>query len=186
MNAMPGLLLVQLVALRLALLLGPSAALAHEGHDHGPPEPALPAQAAPRATAESEDFELVAVLEGGGLTLYLDRHASNAPVSGARVEVESGALKAAAPERAAGVYALAGEALARPGSHPLTVTVQAGEALDLLAATLVVPAARPAGQPTAAKDASRWLAWRTGGAALLVLLGLAGAGVAWRGRRRRA
>lgn len=166
------------VLLLAGLLLPPWAVQAHEGHDHGPPEPAPPPQAAPRTVAESEDFELVAVLEGSGLTLYLDRHASNEPVAGALVEVESGALKAQAKERAAGVYILDGEVFGRPGSHPLTLTIQAGETLDLLAATLVVPAA-----PPAAADTPRWPNWGIG----LGLLGLVGlVGAVWRWRRRAA
>lgn len=163
------------------LVLPTWAVQAHEGHDHGPAEPAVPARAAPRAAAESEDFELVAVLEGEGLTLYLDRHASNEPVAGARLEVDSGALKAVARARGPGVYTLADPLFGRSGRHPLTVTVQADETLDLLAATLVVPEARPA----AATEAPRWPAWQAAGAVLLLGLALAGAGAAWRWRRRK-
>ena len=61
------------------LMLATASAWAHEGHDHGPAVPEIRVEAAPRATAESEEFELVAVLEGGKLRLYLDRYASNEP-----------------------------------------------------------------------------------------------------------
>lgn len=157
---------IRILLATLALL--PCLALAHEGHDHGPPEPTMQADAAPRAAAESEAFELVAVLESGALTLYLDRHASNAPVADARVEVESGARKALAEARGPGVYALPAGTLAKPGSHPLTITVQAGEEMDLLAATLVVPPPAQVPGDAAAGPAVRigWIGWAAGAALL--------------------
>lgn len=148
------------------LMLATATAWAHEGHDHGPAVPEIRVEAAPRATAESEEFELVAVLEGGKLQLYLDRYASNEPVSGAGIEVESGAFKRLAKAVAPGVYTLPGEAFAKPGKHPLTIGVQTGESADLLAATLDVP--QPA--TTASSDAPPpWQAWWG-----IVLSGLAG------------
>lgn len=148
------------------LMLATATAWAHEGHDHGPAVPEIRVEAAPRATAESEEFELVAVLEGGKLRLYLDRYASNEPVAGAGIEVESGAFKGLAKAVAPGVYTLPGEAFAKPGKHPLTIGVQAGESADLLAATLEVP--QPA--TTASSDApAPWQAWWG-----IVLSGLAG------------
>lgn len=149
----------------------------HEGHDHGPPPPPVVIDATPRASAESELFELVAVLEAGPrLLLYLDRHASNEPVSGAQLEVESGAFKAVAADLGGGVYAVPGEAFVRPGTHSLTLTVQAGEETDLLAASLAVP------EPAQAAVASErdWKAWAAAGAALV--LGLA---LGWRALRGR-
>lgn len=145
-------------------------AWAHEGHDHGAAvrEPRL--EAAPRASAESEEFELVAVLEkDGGLTLYLDRHATGEPVADARIELESGAFKALAQAREAGVYAVAGEALRAPGRHPLTLTVTAGNSVDLLAATLDVPQARAASATQGKADLPSWATWVAGG---LLALGL--------------
>jgi hypothetical protein len=81
----------------------------------------------PRTSAQSEEFELVAVLAEGKLTLYLDRYADNAPVPDAEVEVESGAFKAVAAQVAPGVYTVPGQAFAQPGKHPLTISVQAGD-----------------------------------------------------------
>ena len=170
---------------------------AHGGEDHGEAAAAPPpAQQAPRASAQTDDFELVAVLTGvhkpgasehehpaAGpvLTLYLDHYAPNAPVAGATVEVESGAFKAVAQQVAPGEYTVAAVALAQPGRYPLTVSVQTQEGADLLDAVLQVlqyqaPAsAAPAPTPV-------WLNWRSWGgwAAGLVLL-LAAA--AWLRRR---
>ena len=61
-----------------AALSGPAAA--HEGHDHGAAAPPQVTTLAPRVEAASADFELVAVLRDGMLTIYLDRFADNAPV----------------------------------------------------------------------------------------------------------
>ena len=157
----------------LALTLAVSAPLrAHEGHDHGPPQSMVEAVATPRAVAESEVFELVAVLEAQGLILYLDRYDSNEPVVGARIEVESGALRAIAKALTAGVYALPGETFARPGTHPLTVTVEAGDSMDLLATTLVV--GEPVREHTEpAHLLPAWVWWTGGGALVAVLAGYA-------------
>lgn len=172
------------------LILATATAWAHEGHDHGPAVQEIRVDAAPRAAAESEEFELVAVLEGGKLQLYLDRFASNEPVADAGIEVESGAFKGLAKAVAPGVYTLPGEVFAKPGKHPLTIGVQAGESADLLAATLEVP--QPAATPGSGGPLL-WQAWW--GIVLSALAGLAalvfvlarlrertvmGAGVSWR------
>src|SRR5262245_21724535 len=72
--------------LLLALVI---AAPAHEGHDHGPPE-AVAGQLAPRVSARSEVFELVGILRGERLVIYLDRFASNEPVTTADIAVTIG------------------------------------------------------------------------------------------------
>lgn len=153
----------------LALTLAVSAPLwAHEGHDNAPATQVVEPEAAPRAVAESEAFELVAILGAHGLTLYLDRYDSNEPVAGARIEVESGAIRAVAVAQAPGVYTLLGEVFTRPGTHPLTVTVEAGETMDLLATTLVVGEPdRAHAEPARLLPAWFWLA---GGGALVAAL----------------
>ena len=91
-----------------------------------------------RFSTETEQFELVGVLQGKVLTLYLDQFATTAPVRQAQMEVESGAWKGVATEVSPAVYTVPVELLAQPGQHPLTVTVQAGDEADLLSATLEV------------------------------------------------
>ncbi len=133
---------------------------------------------APRASAGTEEFELVAVLEGKKLTLYLDRFATNEPVADAQIEVDSSALKAVATQIAPGVYSLPGEVFAKPGKYPLAISVQAGDSSDLLTVTLDLP------QPVAgAAPVNSWSNWAVGGAAGALLL--VGAGfVALRRRKQ--
>jgi LPXTG-motif cell wall-anchored protein len=141
------------------------SAWGHGGEDHG--DGTAPAAvngiAPPRAAAHTEEFELVVVLADGKLTLFLDRYADNAPVPDAEIEVESGTFKAVAVQVAPGVYALPAEAFAKPGKHPLIVSVQAGENADLLSAALDI--AEPA---ATAGRAYAWTAWAAAGALLLI------------------
>ncbi|MCL4681264.1 MAG: LPXTG cell wall anchor domain-containing protein [Rhodocyclaceae bacterium] len=148
-----------------------SAAAAHGGEDHGDGAvPAATGGVAPRAFAQSEEFELVAVLADGKLTLYLDRYADNAPVPGAEVEVESGTFKAVAAQVAPGVYSVPGQVFAQPGKHPLTISVQAGDAADLLTAALDL--APPAAGVEHAHGWGEWTVWGASGVLLLAGAGL--------------
>jgi cobalt-zinc-cadmium efflux system membrane fusion protein len=69
--------------------------------------------------------------------IYLDSFASNAPVPGAKVEVEGAGLKGVAVEVAPGVYQLPAPALGA-GKHALTVSIETADNADLLATTLDV------------------------------------------------
>ena len=141
----------------LMFLVWPAIALADAGHDHGATPSAVSATLAPRIEAQSESFELLAVLESGKLTLYLDRFATNEPVSNARIEIESGAFKAVAEPGAGSVYTAPGEAFAKPGQYPLVFTIQAADDSDLLNGTLTVP--QPAGQSAHGHGWTEWLIW---------------------------
>lgn len=113
-----------------------------DGHSHAAPAPLPTVTMSPRAAAATEEFEVVAALEGKKLVVYLDRFASNEPVTKANVEVEGGGLKGAAREIAPGTYAMDVATVMSPGRHPLTIAVEAGDTADLLTATLdISPAA---------------------------------------------
>ena len=160
------------LALAIAALL-PSPALAGPGHDHGHDHaaPAATGPALPRFAASSELFELVGVLDGRQLTLYLDHAADNAPISGAQIELEIGGSKFK-PEARDEVYELTLPAAPRPGVLPVTATVTAGADIDLLAGELDIHgdthagthdegAAHAHGWPT-------WAGWAAGGIAALI------------------
>ena len=122
---------------------------AHAGEDHAEETSApLPLEAfAPRAYAQSEDFELVVVLDVGQqplrrLLATLDRFETNEPVSGATLEIEFNGTTQAAKEVGPGVYAVESMALAGlpPGSElALTVTVETPDNGDLLTTSLRIP-----------------------------------------------
>lgn len=148
-----------------------------DGHTHAAAEPVVAAAMSPRATATSDEFEVVAVLEGRKLVLMVDRFASNEPVEKASVEVEGAGLKGVASEIAPGTYAM-DVATIPPGRHPLTITIEAGELTDLLSVTLdtshvTVTEAHVHGR-------HEWLVW--GAAALLLIV--AGALIILRRRKK--
>ncbi len=117
----------------------PLAAWGHEGHEHDAAVAASPVSAAPRLVAVSDAFELVGVLGGRRLELWLDGFADNAPIVGARLDLELDGRPLAV--RADGDRYLAElPEPAAPGSLPVIVTVSAGQRSDLLAGELVVPA----------------------------------------------
>ncbi len=132
-----------LVIAAAALLIAIAPSAAHEGHDHGAPPPPVSATIAPRADASSSDFEMVIVARGETLTLYLDTFRGNEPVDGAMIEVDGPTGALTATSVASGTYVVAAPFIAKPGSYDLAFTVSAAGAIDILAATLVVPAARP-------------------------------------------
>ena len=105
-------------------------------------------------------FEIVAIARGENLEIYLDRFATNEPVIGATLEVESpgGPVKAAAG--ADGTYRVAAPWLAKGGRTDLIFTVTAGDTTDIL--PLTIQAASGAAQNAAPRD-STWCrprAWR--------------------------
>ncbi|UUE95118.1 hypothetical protein [Comamonas thiooxydans] len=99
----------------------------------------------PRLEAKSENYEIVGRLQGGELSMFINRFASNEPVDQAKVEVELGPLKAPAPYHSdQGDYAVADEKflseLGKKGSHALVITILDGQDSDLLDGTLEVGA----------------------------------------------
>lgn len=154
--------------LLFTLLFTPLLAFAHGGEDHGDgAKPAVAANVAPRAEAQTELFELVAASGNGQLTVYLDSYASNEPVNGAQVEVESGNWKGVAHEADDGSYRVKAPQFAKPGQYPLIFTVQAGADADLIETTLVVAEpAKPVAAATSQGSGSMWW-WVGGGLAVL-------------------
>lgn len=113
-------------------------ALAHDGHDHGEEASAPAGAAQPRFAAVSELFELVGVLDGPRLTLYLDRSADNSPVAGAQIELDVAGTPHQATPRDGDTYEVVLAAAPAAGVLPITATVTAGAEVDLLAGELDV------------------------------------------------
>jgi len=151
-------------------------AIAGEGHDHGDAPAAATGPALPRFAASSELFELVGVVDGKRLTVWLDRFDDNAPVKGATIELEVGGAKLALESHADGEFE---GVLARElpqGLTPVTATVVAGQDSDLLAAEIDIHD-HEHGEAANASGSRRYVAWGLAAAAALALL-------AWIARRK--
>ncbi|MBC7994295.1 MAG: hypothetical protein H7Z15_13785 [Rhizobacter sp.] len=177
--------LLCLMALASPALSAPGAHGPNGEHLDGPASAAGNTDAAPKMEAQSEDFELVATLSGGELSILIDRYQTNEPVLDAKVELESGGLKAVAKFHADhGDYAVDDsallKALGQPGAHPLVITLIAGKESDLLEGTLNVTAADD--NHGHAQEHGGWtrLAWIAG---TLALLGVGA--LLWQRRRGR-
>jgi cobalt-zinc-cadmium efflux system membrane fusion protein len=161
---------------------------AHEGHDHAEQQAApVSSSHAARAEARSDQFELVAVVRREELSIYLDRAATNEPVEGAVIEVETPAGPLTATARPGDAYRLAGPWLSKPGQVDLIFTVTAGNVTEILPLSLTLPettaAAVEEGSPQGAGERDRGLLFIAGVAGVSFLLGLL---LASRGRSRAA
>lgn len=146
------------------------AALAHGDDDHGAAPLVVSQSVAPRASAATEEFEVVALLDGKKLLVYLDRFASNEPVQKALVEVEGAGVKGVATESTLGLYAINLPAVPT-GRHALTISIEAGEVADLLSVSLDTSA--PAGNSASPHGGSKKLVWSIAGLLTLAAAGLA-------------
>lgn len=130
--------LQQLFALGLTVLtlgITPSS-WAGPGHDHGDAPAMTEGATSPRFTAVSESFELVGILQGKQLTLYLDRSSDNSPVADARLELELAGQKIAVQSQGVGEFVATLTQELPPGEHAVMVTVVTARETDLLAGEL--------------------------------------------------
>lgn len=167
---------VRVVWLIAAFAVFPSGVVAGPGHDHGVDVAGhAGVTALPRFTATSELFEVVGVLDGKKITLYLDRYADNTPVDGARIELEAGTAKLVAERHAEGEYVAMLDTVPGTGTTPVTLTVTAGNDIDLLAGTLELHG----DQAVAGSGPVGWRLFALWGACAAGLI----AGIAWLARR---
>ena len=172
-------------------------------HDHAaaPTKQAVTAPATPPAATEarSQAFELVASLDGGELSVLIDRFDTNEPVLGATLRVSSAGIQAAGTFHADhGDYAFTDEKLltrlSQPGPHELVFTVTQGEVSESVKAALQGPdeghheghdEGRGSAHDADHLDRPDLPAWAIQAAAALLagLVALAGA-VLWRRRQR--
>jgi hypothetical protein len=159
------------IALTLASLCVAPIVQAGAGHDHGDKAaPQAPNAAQPRFAATSDLFELVGVVNGTQLTLYLDRASDNSPVKGATLELELDGTKIDVKPHAEGEFEATLSQPLKSGIVPVTVTVVAGQETDLLAGEIDLR------EPTlsVAPQARNWekvAGWTAAGLALLAALG---------------
>ena len=155
---------------RVALVLASVAARAGEGHDHGPAAPTSTSMASPRFAAVSEIFELVGVLNGKQITLYLDRAADNSPVPDAQIDIEVGGAKLKAQKHGSDEFEVILAAEPKPGVLPIIATVTVGGEVDLLAGELDFHEAVHADELAHTHSWKEYAGWGAGG--LVVLAGL--------------
>ncbi|MBY0439455.1 MAG: HlyD family efflux transporter periplasmic adaptor subunit [Burkholderiales bacterium] len=183
------------VAAVLAMVLA-QLLFASDGHAHAEAAPATASAAAavlePRVEVASSDVELLGIVEGTRLTVYIDHFATNVPIDGAKLSVERNGESFDAQPAGDGAYRFELPWLATPGAHALLFTLVAPGLSDLLTATLELPATdgfSRAGDALPRFDllswsglpGRYWIAAGLGGAALLAFALVAGSVL----RRRR-
>lgn len=161
-------LLQRLIAFSLAALLG-SACLAGEGHDHGeaPGTPAGPAL--PRFSATSASFELVGVLDGHDLHLWLDRAADNSPADDAHLSLKLDGQALALERHAPGEFEAELAQAPTAGELEFHAEVTAGTLREQLGAELHLHADAPEAAHAHSASLAAVAAW-TGGALLVLAL----------------
>ncbi|MDO8276872.1 MAG: efflux RND transporter periplasmic adaptor subunit [Burkholderiaceae bacterium] len=171
-------------ALGAIIFIASSAfATAWAAGDHGAEAPAaVGAVTSPRVTSHSDLFELVGLVENSEMKIYLDRYASNEPVTDANIEVEAGPAKGSALPLPDGSYSFKHEVLGQPGTLAVSFVVAAGQDTDLLGGDLVITDPHAEGDHAGATRP--WLRWAAYAGAGLLLAALAAA--AWRKRRRQS
>ena len=159
-----------LVALGWAAWIVLATPLAWAGGDHGEAPASSAGPTSPLFAATSETFELVGVVNGKQLTLYLDRYADGSPVKDAKLELELGGVKVPVEAHAEGEFKATLVKELKPGVVSVAATVIAGEETDLLAGELDMH------EETHAQEAAHTHGWKeyalwagaTGGALLLL------------------
>ncbi len=126
--------------LGVLLILAGIGAFAGLGMPSAPPAkrpPSIP----PRVEASSADFELVGVLEGEQILLYLTRYIGNEPIHGAQLILMFDDREVPVAERGGGVYV--GAVGTRPLAPQIAVTLQIAHdgKDDLLGGMLDIPSA---------------------------------------------
>jgi RND family efflux transporter MFP subunit len=124
------------------VFLSLSTPFAHEGghEDDDATRSALASSTYPRVTAHSELYELVGILRGERLSIYLDHFATSEPVADAKVKVAiSDAQPVDAEPTENGIYTISFPRLTRTGSLEVVFSITATSGDDLLAGPLTLP-----------------------------------------------
>ena len=152
------------VGLAVAFQVLFQAAWAGPGHDHGDAPAAAAGTASPRVSAQSDLFELVGIVDGGELKIYLDRFATNEPINDAKIEVDIDGKKSIAAAQTDGSYTVKNDVFSKPAELAISFTVLAGKDADLLAGDLTIPPLTDShAHGHAGKPWLRWAAYGAGG-----------------------
>lgn len=118
-----------------------SVASAHEGHNHDKEiKPQSNVAADLTLTAVSENYELVAIVKGRQMTVYLDQFESNAPIIDADLDFDFSGTVVKATRNADGTYSVAlPKNVDLKSTVAVTITILAAAGPDLLSGDLVIP-----------------------------------------------
>jgi membrane fusion protein, heavy metal efflux system len=120
-------------ALVLALLISAAPAVtAHEGHDLEPAQASGASRTQPRLAIDSEAYELVAVVEGARLVIYLDGFGDNSPVTDAQIMVTINEEIVAAESAGDGTYIAFSKLFERGGLVEFVFDIKAPNSDDLM------------------------------------------------------
>jgi membrane fusion protein, heavy metal efflux system len=133
------------LAIIAVLVLFWTPTLAHEGHDLEPAPTAGVLRELPRLTASSENYELVGVIAGRRLTIYLDRFQDNTPVNDASIMVTINDESQAAESTEDGTYAVNSSLFEKGGLFEFVFDIRAPESDDLLIGKLTLAGSQPSG-----------------------------------------
>lgn len=138
-----------------------SDAIAHEGHEHGDAPAAVVTTGQPRVSAQSESYELLGVLKGDQLSIYLDRFGTIDPVTDAAITVTIGEGEPLnAVSAADGTYTVALPPLLSASEVELIFAITARSGDDLLTGALVMQdKSSSSSTATVLRPASSWRAW---------------------------
>lgn len=160
---------IRAIGLAIGVALS-SLSWAGEGHDHGDAKTVVSAPSAPRFTAVSETLELVGVLNGKQLTLYLDRLDTNMPVKEAQIELELSGVKFAAQKHGEDEFEVLLPAELKPGVISVTATVTVDKEIDLLAGELDIHSETDVLASKSKNGLQKWLGWVLSFAAALIAM----------------
>jgi hypothetical protein len=119
------------------------AVIAHEGHSHDDaPKSQNQGIAYPTLVAVSENYELVAVIQSGQMTIFLDQFESNNPIVDAQLEFDFSGTSIKASANPDGSYsATIPKNIDLKNGMPVTITISASAGSDLLVGELMIPIA---------------------------------------------
>lgn len=120
----------------LAVAALPLSAIAGPGHDHGEAAPKTGVSSLPRFSAVSDEFELVGVLDGKKITIFLDRADTNEAIKQANIELQLGGTKVKLNANVEGAFVAELAAPLKEGVTGVIAAVTVGQETDLLAGEL--------------------------------------------------
>ena len=158
-----------------ALAAGPAPLHAHEGHDHADKSAAEAGSlASPRVVAVSESYQLVGIVEGEVLVVYLDRAVDNAPVTTSTIEISLNGQPHKAEPQSNGTYEITAPILKRAGQIEVLANIADSGTSDLLVGALTIAPSAGSNATKATRTAIGERLLLAGAVAGLALLGLVG------------